>query len=110
VGVGEVENSKEEIITYYFDPADSSIKRQLNEFTINMSRQPLLGGVDGQMQVSNFDFAYLDENDNILSNPNSNLSLIRSIIITLTVEAPAGRAGIIARTFVNRVRCRNLGL
>ena len=110
LGIGEVEDTKEEIITYYLDPADGGIKRQLNENTVNMSRQPLIGGTDGQIQISAFDLSYLDENDSVISNPNSNPSLIRTIIITLTASAPAGRAGIIERTFVNRVRCRNLGL
>lgn len=108
-GIGELDEDEEEIITYYLDPADSGLKRQLNENTVNMSRQPLVGGTNGQIQVSSFNLAYLDENNNVISNPNSNTSLIRSVIVTLTARAPAGRAGMIERTFVNRVRCRNLG-
>ena len=109
-GVGEVEDNKEEIITYFLDNSDGGLKRQLNEGTVNMTRQPLIGGADGQIQVTNFDLTYLRSNGTVIPSPNTSQSIIRSIIITLTVQAPAGKAGMIERTFVNRVRCRNLGL
>lgn len=109
-GIGEVNEDGAEIISYYLDPGDNSLQRQLNEATPNMSRQPLVGGIDGQVEISNLDFTYFDENENILLNPDASLSLIRSIIVTLTAQAPAGKVGMVERTFVSRVRCRNLGI
>ncbi len=109
-GPGDLEDDQEEIITYYFDVTDGGIKRQLNEGTPNMSRQPLIGGPDGQIRVSAFNFTYRDENDAVITSPDDNRAAIRTIVVTLTAEAPAGRAGMIERTFVNRIRCRNLGI
>lgn len=109
-GIGKVAKNGAEIITYYFDPSDNSLQRQLNELTPNMSRQPLIGGEDGQIQVTRLDFTYLTENEKVITKPDSYLPLIRSIIVTLTAQAPAGRSGMVERTFVERVRLRNLGI
>ena len=109
-GEGDVETDKEEIISYYLDTTDHSIKRQLNESTVNMSKQTLIGGGE-QIIVSDFNLTYLDEDGDTLTSTSSSalISRIRSIVITLQLEAPAGKAGTISRTYVGSVRCRNLG-
>ena len=56
--------------------------------------------------VSNVTFTYLDEDDGVPSDAAD----IRTVVIAMTVEDPAGRGGIMRRTYSARVRCRNLGL
>jgi prepilin-type N-terminal cleavage/methylation domain-containing protein len=48
-----------------------------------------------------------------LSDPivaSNDLSVIRTVEISLIVEEPAGREGMVQRTYTTRVRCRNIGL
>ena len=54
--------------------------------------------------VTNLTFTYLNSEDQTTSN----IDDIRSVIISLTMEKPAGRAGTISRTYTTTVRCRNL--
>ncbi len=54
--------------------------------------------------VTNLNFTFLDADDQTTTTN----SEIRSVIISLTMEKPAGRAGPIARTYTTTVRCRNL--
>jgi len=54
--------------------------------------------------VTNLSFTFLDADD-LNTTVNSE---IRSVIISLTMEKPAGRAGPISRTYTTTVRCRNL--
>jgi len=54
--------------------------------------------------VTNLSFTFLGADDQI---PTTN-GEIRSVIISLTMERPAGRAGPISRTYTTTVRCRNL--
>ena len=54
--------------------------------------------------VSDLNFTYLDANDV----ETAALDEIRTVIIEMTVEKPAGRAGTVSRTLSKRIRCRNL--
>ena len=54
--------------------------------------------------VTNLTFTYLNSEDA----PTTNINEIRSVRVALTVEKPAGRAGMISRTYTTKVRCRNL--
>jgi type IV pilus assembly protein PilW len=54
--------------------------------------------------VTNLSFTFLDADDQI---PTTN-DEIRSVIVSLTMERPAGRAEPISRTYTTTVRCRNL--
>jgi hypothetical protein len=51
----------------------------------------------------------VDGNGNEVTD-NANRGLIRAVVITLTVEEPAGRAGTVTRTYTSRVRLRNIGI
>ncbi|BBO74081.1 hypothetical protein DSCW_14980 [Desulfosarcina widdelii] len=53
--------------------------------------------------VSDLSFVYLDQDGNVTATADE----IRSIQIEMTVQAPAGRAGTVARTLTERVRLRN---
>ncbi|MEJ2170186.1 MAG: prepilin-type N-terminal cleavage/methylation domain-containing protein [Desulfobacterales bacterium] len=55
--------------------------------------------------VTNLTFTYLNAEDLTTTNINE----VRSVIVSLTMEKPAGRAGTISRTYTTTtVRCRNL--
>jgi type IV pilus assembly protein PilW len=54
--------------------------------------------------VTNLTFTYLNAEDLTTTNINE----VRSVIVSLTMEKPAGRAGMISRTYTTTVRCRNL--
>jgi prepilin-type N-terminal cleavage/methylation domain-containing protein len=57
--------------------------------------------------VTVFQFAYFDEDDNILAAP-IDRSLISTVQVTMTIEQPAGPAGTVSRTLTKRILCRNL--
>jgi type IV pilus assembly protein PilW len=54
--------------------------------------------------VTNLSFTFLDADDQ----PPTATSDIRSVIISLTMEKPAGRGEPVERTYTTTVRCRNL--
>jgi len=54
--------------------------------------------------VSDLNFTYLDTDDQTTANLNE----IRSVVISLTMQRPAGRDEDVSRTYTTRVRCRNL--
>ena len=60
--------------------------------------------------VTDLTFTYLDEAGNVI--PTANLAArrldIRTIGISLTLDRPAGRSGVVSRTYTTQVRCRNL--
>ena len=88
-----------ENITYEF--ADNQLKQ-----TDHLGNQVLLVNLD----ETRSEFAYLDVDGNDLGDPVGDLSAIRTVVITLSVSEPAGRSGMLDRTYTTRVRCRNLGL
>jgi type IV pilus assembly protein PilW len=57
--------------------------------------------------VSALSFSYLDQEDNLLPEPVA-VDQIRTVLISLTLQRPAGRNGTVSRTYTTRVRCRNL--
>lgn len=95
-----------DIIQYNWIPSERSIRRVTAVGTPHFTSQILLGGNDDPVNVIGFNFSYLDD----LDNPTSFNDDIRTIIMTLTAETPAGRDGMVQRTFVSRIRCRNLGI
>ncbi len=54
-------------------------------------------------------FTFVDGSGNEITD-NANRGLIRAVVVTLTVEEPAGRAGTLTRTYTSRVRLRNIGI
>ena len=87
-----------EQISYYLE--DNRLMQQL--FTGNP--MPLVE------KVTNLSFDYWDENDDPITDLVADLNQIRTIIISMTVQEPAGRGKAVKRTYTARVRCRNLGL
>jgi hypothetical protein len=95
-----------DIIQYNYIASDRSLRRITGIGTASFSSQTLLGGADDDIKVTGLTFNYLDSS----YNSTSTRSDIRTVIITLTAQAPAGREGLLERSYVTRVRCRNLGL
>lgn len=66
--------------------------------------------------VTGLTFTYLDVDENDLINyglvpprvPDDDLIDIRTVVISLTTQRPAGRDDPVSRTYTTRVRCRNL--
>jgi type IV pilus assembly protein PilW len=57
--------------------------------------------------VTALSFIYMDQADNLLPEPVA-VDQIRTVLISLTLQRPAGRSGTVSRTYTTRVRCRNL--
>jgi prepilin-type N-terminal cleavage/methylation domain-containing protein len=57
--------------------------------------------------VTALTFTYLDQADNLLPEPVA-VDQIRTVLISLTMQRPAGRDKTVSRTYTSRVRCRNL--
>ena len=87
-----------ERIRYYLQ--GNQLMQQL--FTGNP--MPLVGN------VTNLSFDYRDENDDPVTDLVADLNEIRTVIISMTVQEPAGRGQPVRRPYSARVRCRNLGL
>jgi type IV pilus assembly protein PilW len=57
--------------------------------------------------VTALTFTYLDQTNNLLPAPVAT-GEIRTVIISLTMQRPAGREKTVSRSYTTRVRCRNL--
>jgi prepilin-type N-terminal cleavage/methylation domain-containing protein len=94
-------NDNLERITYFYDATNNRLRQCLWEGTLN----------DWQTvaeNVTNFQFSYLDADDNLLVFPIADLSEIRAVVVTMNIEQPAGRSGPVNRTITKRILCRNL--
>ena len=103
---GVIDNTDSERITYVYDPVNRRLDQCLYEGT---------GSDDWELFFDNVEtmtFNYLDEDGNDLGDPvpAADFSEIRMVVITLTIEAPAGLEGMIDRTYTTQVQCRNIDL
>jgi len=90
---GDADDTFEDI-TYAFNSANG---------TLIQTNPPLVPEVLID-NVTSLNFTYLDTDDQTTNDLNE----IRSVIISLTMQRPAGRDEEISRTYTTRVRCRNL--
>jgi type IV pilus assembly protein PilW len=83
-----------EVIRFFYE--DQKLKRQER------------GGYRIELinNVSDLKFSYLD----IFDTPTTDPGAIKTVVISMTVTAPAGRRQSLSRTYSTRVICRNLGL
>jgi type IV pilus assembly protein PilW len=86
--------AKDEYITFLHE--DQKLKRQIKEG----NRITLIDN------VTDLTFTYLDENDQTADH-NAD---IKTVVVSMTVTAPAGRRQSLSRTYSTRVICRNLAL
>ncbi len=57
--------------------------------------------------VTDLTFTYLDATDTLMAEP-IQVGEIRTVLISLTLQRPAGREEPVSRTYTTRIRCRNL--
>jgi prepilin-type N-terminal cleavage/methylation domain-containing protein len=102
---GEINDSDFERITYLYEPGNNRLRQCLYEGTVN-DWETFIDNVTGLI------FLYLDEDGNNLGDPvaAADLDDIRTVVISMTVQEPAGRGGMVERTYTTQVRCRNLGI
>jgi type II secretory pathway component PulJ len=100
---GTIDEFEEEHMAFAFISAQQRINQGLYIGTPSQSWTSLIEN------VSNMVFNYYDDvGDDLGITPD--LAEIRSVEIMLTVAMPAGRQGMVNRTYSARVRCRNLSL
>ena len=97
---GEIENDNFENINYYYEASTQSLNLRLYSGSPVQTTQQLVNN------VRNLEFRYFDEEGNVTTD----LDLIRSVQISMTVEEDAGAEGTIERSYSTRVLCRNLGV
>ena len=105
-----ISDSDLERIAYAYDSAGRLEMFLRDEDDLVQSQDVLLDNVIG------LTFGYLDENDADLIDytlmppevPADQLDEIRTVVISLTTQRPAGRDDPVSRTYTTRVRCRNL--
>lgn len=103
---GNINNTDSERITFAYDTVNRRLDQCLYETT---------GSDDWELffdNVTNLTFNYLDASGTDLGDPvpATNLADIRMVVITFTIQAPAGRGGTVDRTYTTQMRCRNIGL
>ncbi|MEJ2246563.1 MAG: prepilin-type N-terminal cleavage/methylation domain-containing protein [Acidobacteriota bacterium] len=101
---GILEETNSERTTYVLQ--GTRLYQILYETTDSETGAPLISN------VQNLKFAYFDADGNNLGSPVplSQLSDIRTVSISITVEEPAYRGAKVRRTLTDGVKCRNLGL
>ena len=101
---GTLDDTNAERITYVRQ--STQLNQILYETTDSESSAPLIS------DVKNLKFTYFDADGNDLGSPvpPAQLSDIRTINVSITVEEPAGRNAPVRRTLTNGVKCRNIGL
>jgi type IV pilus assembly protein PilW len=104
---GSVEGAGERI-TYLYDAGQRELRRMLYEGTPSQAWTVLVSRVVANPNNVKL-FTFVDGNGNEVTD-NADRGLIRAVVITLTVEEPAGRAGTVTRTYTSRVRLRNIGI
>ena len=89
-----------ERITYLYDAAKNQLNQRLQEDPSTLQTVA--------ENVTNFQFSYLDADDNLLAFPIADLSEIRVVVVTISIEQPAGHSEPVIRTINKRILCRNL--
>jgi prepilin-type N-terminal cleavage/methylation domain-containing protein len=108
-------NDDSERVTYVFDAATRVLKRCLYETSGTFGLETSSGSCQSILKnvMPNPDgisvFTFLDDEDNTITS-NADRSWIRTVVLTLTVEEPAGTKKTVARTYASRLRLRNIGL
>ena len=101
---GTLDDTNAERITYVRQ--STQLNQILYETTDSESSAPLIS------DVQDLKFTYFDADGNDLGSPvpPAQLSDIRTINVSITVEEPAGRNAPVRRKLTNGVKCRNMGL
>ncbi len=95
---GTVDDGNSERVGYFFEASDNSLRERRYEGSASQLTQSLVNNVQALR------FRYFDADDA----ETATLADIRAVHISLTVEEPAGRDGLLQRTYATKVICRNL--
>ena len=98
-GIQEVDLER---ITYSYDTATKRLRQCLSEGTPGETWDTVAENVQA------FQLSYFDADDAALALPIADLTLIRSVAVTMTVMEPAGASRTVSRTMTKRILCRNL--
>jgi prepilin-type N-terminal cleavage/methylation domain-containing protein len=97
---GSVDVTDSEQITFAYDAGAGRLNHILYEGTGSQDQEVFFDN------VQNLTFTYLDESGAVTAT----LADIRMVVIDFTIQAPAGREGMVDRTYTTRIKCRNIGL
>lgn len=105
---GVVDDTGAERVTYLIQAGNRELEKVLYEGTASQVSAPLLKRID----PTNSGFVYLNATGNPLGDPVPATSLedIRTVVVSLSVQEAAGRAGTVTRNSTGQVMCRNLGM
>jgi len=113
---GRIDNCRNGDGSFKCPVEDDNIENELIAYRLNngaIEKYRGASGVSGpqweaftENNVSSLAFTYFDRDNNPTVDPN----MIASVRISLTTQEPAGRGGVVSRTYSTRVRCRNIGL
>jgi type IV pilus assembly protein PilW len=95
---GTIDDANFERIGYFFEAGDNSLRERRYEGSPSQITQTLVNN------VRELRFRYFDADDVETANRDD----IRAVQISLTVEEPAGRDGLLQRNYATKVICRNL--
>ena len=98
---GTIDDTNFERVSYFRDPGSNELRIRLYEGSVVSETTQTLAD-----NITNLQFTYFDA-DGVVT---ADMPDIRSVGILLTASAPAGRDGLVTRTYTTRVRCRNLSL
>jgi type IV pilus assembly protein PilW len=108
-------NDMSERVTYVYDPASQVLRRCLYETAATHGTENSDGTCQHVLErvVRNPGgvplLIFLDDADTAIT-ADSDRGLIRTVILTLTIEEPAGQVKKVVRTYSSRIRLRNMGL
>ena len=97
---GSVDVTDSEQITFTYDAGTRRLNHILYEGTGSQDQEIFFDN------VQNLTFTYLDDTGAVTAT----LADIRMVVITFTIQAPAGLEGMVYRTYTTRVKCRNMGI
>lgn len=105
-GFPECEN-----VAFRFSLSQQALSIICDENTGSADVQWLIGGDYTDTKVTSFGIVYRnDQNQPVNPATVVDTGLIRNAIVTLTAQAPAGKAGMVERTYTSQVSFRNIGI
>lgn len=93
--------------SYRYQASQNAVQIICGEGTGSQQADVLIGGAGSDLQVTALNFDYRDRLGNVVL-PSSPLTEIRGVIISITAQAPAGRDGMVQRTYTTQVDFRNV--
>ena len=92
-----------ERLSFRYSNANEALQIICGESTGGQDVQTLIGGANTDTRVTAMDLEYMDNQNN----STNFIQDIRGVVITLTAEAPAGRRGMIEKSYSTWVEFRN---